>query len=58
MEWAKNKPSHSDEQSDVALQMDCRARLPGLAMTNHEFISRSEANGDIHLVRISTADFR
>ena len=44
MEWAKNKPGHGEEQSDVAIQleiqMDCRARQPGLAMTNHEFISR------------------
>ena len=39
MEWAKNKPGHGEEQSDVAIQleiqMDCRARRPGLAMTNH-----------------------
>ena len=44
MEWAKNKPGHGEEHSDVAIpleiQMDCRARQPGLAMTNHEFISR------------------
>ena len=48
MEWAKNKPRHGEEQSDVAIQleiqMDCRARQPGLAMTNHEFISRSRAH--------------
>ena len=40
MEVALNKGCHGEERSDVAIhleyQMDCRARPPGLAMTEFE----------------------
>ena len=44
MEWAKNKPCHGEEHSDVAIQLEiqmhCRARQSELAMTNHFVIAR------------------